>query len=129
MAKGKSKGKKKVKEPESQLAEEKTGVCKAAYSSRDIPSDDELYDLAELFKIFADTTRIKMLYALEGEGKCVGELAEAVGVSQSAVSHQLHNMKRAHLVKCTRNGKQVLYTLSSEHVHAILAQGRSHIEA
>ncbi|WP_294438210.1 metalloregulator ArsR/SmtB family transcription factor [uncultured Slackia sp.] len=86
-----------------------------------------LYDLADLFKVFADTTRIKILYALMGRELAVGDIAELVGATQSAVSHQLRTLKQAHLVKFRRDGKSVMYSLSDDHVYTVLAQGMSHI--
>lgn len=93
----------------------------------DMPADELLYDLADLFRLFADTTRIKILYALMGGEKSVAALAEAVGVSQSAVSHQLRNLRQAHLVKFDRAGKQAIYALSDDHVYTMLEQGMTHI--
>lgn len=93
-----------------------------------MPDEEVLYDLADLFKVFADTTRIKILYALMVEDLNVSDLAEAVGgVSQSAVSHQLRILKQAHLVRFRREGKQVIYALSDDHVYTMLSQGLSHI--
>ena len=100
--------------------------CKGAID-QDMPDDELLYDLADLFKVFADTTRIKILYALMEEDLCVAHIAEAVGATQSAVSHQLRILKQARLVKFQRVGKQVVYSLSDDHVHTVLAQGMSHI--
>lgn len=96
-------------------------------SSTRLPDDEFLYDLAELFKTFGDTTRIKILYALmEGE-LCVCDLSEIVGTSQSAVSHQLRILKQSRLVKFHREGKSAKYSLSDDHVHTMLAQGMEHI--
>lgn len=92
-----------------------------------LPDEEMLYDLADLFRVFADTTRIKMLYALMDTDLCVAEIAEVVGVSQSAVSHQLRILKQAHLVKFRRDGKQVIYSLSDDHVYTVLSQGLTHI--
>ena len=92
-----------------------------------MPDEELLYDLADLFKVFADTTRIKLLYALMEGDLCVADLSEAVGVSQSGVSHQLRSLKQAHLVKGRREGRQIVYSLSDDHVHSILAQGLSHV--
>lgn len=92
-----------------------------------LPDEELLYDLADLFKVFADTTRIKILYALMGRETRVADIAEAVGATQSAVSHQLRTLKQAHLVKFKRDGKSVLYSLSDGHVYTMLAQGMSHI--
>ena len=93
-----------------------------------LPPDEELYDLAELFKIFGDSTRIKILYALlEGE-LCVCDIAKLLEVTQSAVSHQLRVLKSSKLVKFRREGKTVYYSLADEHVVRILSQGMEHIE-
>lgn len=92
-----------------------------------MPDEGILYDLADLFKVFADTTRIKILYALMEQDLCVAHIAEAVGATQSAVSHQLRILKQARLVKFRREGKSLIYSLSDDHVHTVLAQGMSHI--
>ncbi len=95
---------------------------------RALPPDEVLYDLAELFKIFGDSTRVKILYALlEGE-LCVCDLAKLMEVSQSAVSHQLRVLKSSKLVKFRREGKTVYYSLADEHVTRILNQGMEHIQ-
>ena len=92
-----------------------------------MPDEELLYDLADLFKVFADTTRIKILFALMARPMPVGELAETIGATQSAVSHQLRQLKQAHLVKFQRDGKSVIYSLSDDHVYTMLAQGITHI--
>ena len=92
-----------------------------------MPDEELLYDLADLFKVFADTTRIKILYALMGESRCVADIADIVGATQSAVSHQLRTLKQARLVKFQRDGKNVIYSLSDDHVYTMLAQGMTHI--
>ena len=92
-----------------------------------MPDEELLYDLADLFKVFADTTRIKILFALMARAMSVGELADAIGATQSAVSHQLRQLKQAHLVKFQRDGKSVIYSLSDDHVYTMLAQGMTHI--
>ena len=92
-----------------------------------MPDEELLYDLADLFKVFADTTRIKILYALMGKNLCVADLAELIGATQSAVSHQLRTLKQARLVKFQRDGKNVIYSLSDDHVYTMLAQGMTHI--
>ncbi|MEA5019678.1 MAG: metalloregulator ArsR/SmtB family transcription factor [Gordonibacter sp.] len=92
-----------------------------------LPDEELLYDLADLFKVFGDTTRIKILYALMGQERCVADIAELIGATQSAVSHQLRTLKQARLVKFQRDGKNVIYSLSDDHVHTMLAQGMSHI--
>ena len=92
-----------------------------------LPDDEMLYDLADLFKVFSDTTRIKILYSLMPGEKCVADIAEAIGATQSAVSHQLRILKTARLVKFQRDGKNVLYSLSDDHVYTIIAVGMSHM--
>ncbi len=92
-----------------------------------LPPEEELYDLAELFKIFGDSTRVKLLYALlEGE-LCVCDLARLMDVSQSAVSHQLRVLKNSKLVKFRRSGKTIYYSLADQHVVGILSLGMEHI--
>lgn len=92
-----------------------------------LPGEELLYDLADLFKVFADTTRIKILYALMPGSRCVADIAAAVGASQSAVSHQLRVLKQARLVRFCRDGKNIIYSLSDDHVQTILAQGMTHL--
>lgn len=92
-----------------------------------LPNEELLYDLADLFKVFGDTTRIKILYALMDTELCVAHLAERVSVTQSAVSHQLRTLKQARLVKFRRDGKNVIYSLSDDHVYTMLAQGMNHL--
>ena len=92
-----------------------------------LPADEVLYDLAELFKIFGDSTRIKLLYALYESELCVCDLADVLGLTQSAVSHQLRLLKSSKLVKFRREGKTVYYSLADDHVIHILAQGMEHI--
>ena len=92
-----------------------------------MPDEEMLYDLADLFKAFADTTRIKILYTLMGKDRCVADIAELIGATQSAVSHQLRMLKQARLVKFQRDGKNIIYSLSDDHVYTVLAQGMTHI--
>ena len=92
-----------------------------------MPDEELLYDLADFFKTFGDTTRVKILYALMEQDLCVAELAEAIGATQSAVSHQLRTLKQSRLVRAKREGKNVVYSLSDDHVHSILDQGMTHI--
>ena len=92
-----------------------------------MPDEELLYDLADLFKVFADTTRIKILYALMGRELCVADIAEATSTSQSAVSHQLRILKQSHLVKFRRDGRNINYSLADDHVYTMLNQGMSHI--
>ena len=105
------------------------GACAEAFGETpdELPDEELLYDLADLFKVFADTTRIKILYALMGSELAVNDIAALIGASQSAVSHQLRILKQAHLVKFRRVGKSVMYSLSDDHVYTMLAQGMSHI--
>lgn len=92
-----------------------------------MPDEELLYDLADLFKVFSDTTRIKILYSLMSGELRVADIAETIGATQSAVSHQLRILKTARLVKFQRDGKNVIYSLADDHVHTMLAQGLSHI--
>ena len=87
-----------------------------------------LYDLAELFRVFGDTTRIKVLYALFESELCVNDIAQVVGISQSAVSHQLRLLKANKLVKFRRDGKTVYYSLDDDHVRSMIALGMEHVE-
>lgn len=93
-----------------------------------VPNEEELYDLAELFKVFGDSTRIRILYVLFKEEVCVCDIAEELGMTQSAISHQLKILKTNRLVKSKRDGKQIIYSLADEHVRTIIAMGREHIE-
>lgn len=93
----------------------------------DMPDEEILYDLADLFKIFSDTTRVKILFALTTGEMSVNDLSDAVTLSQSAVSHQLRILKQTHLVRFRRDGKQIIYSLSDDHVHTMLSQGMTHI--
>ena len=96
--------------------------------SQKMPDEDELYDLAELFKVFGDSTRIRILYVLFEAEVCVCDLAQALNMTQSAISHQLKILKQNKLVKSRREGKSVFYSLADNHVRTIIAQGREHIE-
>ncbi|MCR4740478.1 MAG: metalloregulator ArsR/SmtB family transcription factor [Lachnospiraceae bacterium] len=95
---------------------------------KNLPDEDEMYDLAELFKVFGDSSRIKILFALFEEEICVCDLSKALNMTQSAVSHQLKILKQARLVRCKRDKKQVIYFLADDHVRSIIGQGREHIE-
>lgn len=94
---------------------------------KDMPDDDTLIDVAELFKVFGDSTRIKILNALSGGELCVCDISTAVGMTSSAVSHQLKILKNAELVRFRREGKTVFYSLADGHVNTILEQGFEHI--
>ena len=92
-----------------------------------MPDEESLYDLAELFKIFGDSTRIRILYVLFEAEVCVCDIAEALNMTQSAISHQLRILKQNKLVKNRREGKSIFYSLADEHVRSIIAQGFEHI--
>ena len=92
------------------------------------PAKEELYDLAELFKVFGDSTRIRILHALIETELCVGDMAQILNLTQSAVSHQLKILKDAKLVKFRREGKIIFYALDDEHVRTILSMGVEHVE-
>ncbi|MBO4506969.1 MAG: winged helix-turn-helix transcriptional regulator [Lachnospiraceae bacterium] len=93
-----------------------------------LPLEDEMYDLAELFKCFGDSTRVRILCVLLQGEFCVGDIAEALNMTQSAVSHQLKLLKQAKLIAGKRDGKQILYSLADEHVRSIISIGLEHIE-
>ena len=94
---------------------------------RESPGTALLCDLADLFRVFGDTTRIRILYALTESEMCVCAIAEYLSMEQSAISHQLKVLRDNHLVKTRREGKTVYYALADDHVHAILAQGFDHL--
>ena len=110
-------------------------VCETQHTHDDVvdkvkhemPGEDELYDLADLFKTFGDSTRIRILYALFETELCVCDIVEALGMSQSAISHQLRILKQAKLVKYRREGKMIYYSLDDDHVKMILGQGMDHV--
>lgn len=93
-----------------------------------LPDENELYDLAELFKVFGDSTRIRILFVLFEAEVCVCDIAQALNMTQSAISHQLRILKQSKLVKSRRKGKSIFYSLADSHVRTIIAQGREHIE-
>ncbi len=93
-----------------------------------MPDETELYDLAELFKIFGDSTRIRILFVLFEAEVCVCDLASVLNMTQSAISHQLKILKQNKLVKSRREGKSMFYSLADDHVRTIIAQGQEHIE-
>ncbi len=97
------------------------------YVTSQLPEETNLYNLAELFKVFGDTTRIKILYALSVNEMCVCDIAETLNMSQSAISHQLRVLKNNKLVKNRRDGKSMIYTLADDHIVKILSQGYEHI--
>lgn len=94
----------------------------------EMPDDEDLYDLAELFKVFGDSTRIRILYALlESEEMCVGDIAQLLGLTPTACSHQLRVLKNNKLVRFRRDGKIIFYSLADQHVKRILGMGMEHI--
>ena len=90
--------------------------------------EDQLYDLAEVFKVFGDSTRIKILYLLFEAELCVCDIAQLLNMTQSAISHQLRILKQNRLVKNRRDGKSVFYSLADSHVKTIISQGMEHIQ-
>lgn len=90
--------------------------------------EDTIIDIAELFKVFADSTRMKVIYALLEDELCVCDIANIVGTTQSAISHQLRILKQAKLVKYRKEGKTVYYSLDDDHVLQIFEKGREHVE-
>ena len=92
-----------------------------------MPPEEALYDLADFFKVFGDSTRIKILYALVATEMCVQDLADLLNMNQSAISHQLRILKQAHVVKYRKEGRFALYSLDDDHVTQIVAQGMSHL--
>ena len=91
------------------------------------PVDEVLYKLADLYKVFGDPTRIRILYALSGGELCVCDIADILGMTVSAISHQLRILKNAKLVSFRKDGKSVFYSLADEHVGLILEKGMEHI--
>lgn len=92
-----------------------------------LPDEEVFYDLADFFKVFGDSSRIKILFALEVGEMCVGDIAESLGMTQSAVSHQLRVLRQSDLVKFRKDGKVTYYSLDDNHVLTVLQQGYSHI--
>lgn len=92
-----------------------------------MPEEDELYDLAELFSVFGDSTRIRILFVLVNGELCVCDIAETLNMTQSAISHQLKLLKQSRLVKSRREGKSIFYYLADDHVRSIIGMGMEHI--
>jgi len=92
-----------------------------------MPNDRQLYDLAELYKVFGDTTRIKILLVLLDQEVCVCDIADALNMTSSAISHHLNILKRSKLIKSRRDGKSVYYSLADIHVKTIISQGMIHL--
>ncbi len=93
-----------------------------------MPPEEELQDLADFFKVFGDATRLKILYVLLCSEMCVYDISAVLGMSQSAISHQLRVLKQMDLVKNRREGKTIFYALADDHITTILSQGLDHIE-
>jgi len=93
-----------------------------------MPDEELLYDLAELYKVFGDSTRIRILYVLFEAEMCVCDIAQLLNMSMSAISHQLRVLKQSRLVKFRRDGKTVFYSLADDHVRSIINQGLEHVE-
>lgn len=113
-------------EPESECCQE-THHHHLEYLKNRMPTQQEMDDAAELFKVFGDPTRLKLLAVLLAQEMCVCDLSDLLGISQSAVSHQLRLLRTSRLVKNRREGKSVYYSLDDDHVATILAQGMEHV--
>ncbi len=117
------------------MSEDKFAVCDCEVIHADVveevlktmPPEETLYDLADFFKIFGDSTRVKILWALDRSEMCVCDLAVLLNMTKSAISHQLKTLRQNKLVKYRRNGKSVYYSLQDEHVKNILEIGLEHI--
>ena len=117
------------------MEERKDEICEGCEVHEDLlkivnetlPEETELYDLAELFKVFGDSTRIRILFVLFEAEVCVCDLAKVLNMTQSAI-HQLRILKQNKLVKNRREGKSIFYSLADDHVRTIINQGRDHIE-
>ena len=92
-----------------------------------MPEKETLEQIAELFKAFGDTTRVRILWLLLQQEQCVGQIADTLEISQSAISHQLRILKQMHLIKVRRDGKNALYSLADDHVRTILLMGLEHV--
>ena len=93
-----------------------------------MPEDDLFNKLAEFFKILGDTTRAKILFALDQNEMCVCDIANVLGMSKSSISHQLGTLRRMNIVKCRKQGKEVYYTIDDDHVQKLFELGIEHIE-
>lgn len=118
------------------LLKEKIGQCEVNVIHEDIigkvlknlPDEDRLFELADFFKVFGDSTRVRILWALSISEMCVCDISCLLGMSQSAISHQLRVLKSARLVKGRRDGKVMYYSLDDEHISGILHQGLDHVQ-
>ncbi len=94
----------------------------------EMPSEETVYDLADFFKIFGDSTRMSILFAIDGAPLCVCDIAELLGMTKSAVSHQLKILRQSHLITYKKSGKNVFYTLADDHVRDIIEKALEHIK-
>lgn len=117
---------KETENKEQEAREERADIVNRVLEQQ--PDDEILYDLAELFKVFGDSTRIKILYSMFEHELCVNDIAGLLNLSQSSVSHQLRILKTSKLVKFRREGKSIYYSLDDEHVRAIISMGMEHVE-
>ena len=111
---------------EKEFADTREDIIKSIQAKQ--PDIEVLYDLAELFKVFGDSTRIRILYSMFEKELCVNDIARLLNLSQSSVSHQLRILKTSKLVKFRREGKSIFYSLDDEHVRAIISMGMEHVE-
>lgn len=116
----------KTENAESELQKDREDIVNKVLEQQ--PDDEILYDLAELFKVFGDSTRIKILYSMFENELCVNDIARLLNLSQSSVSHQLRILKTSKLVKFRREGKSIYYSLDDEHVRSIISMGMEHVE-
>ncbi len=118
------------------LPQEPVEVCSFLHVHEDlvkkvqdaIPDEEDLYSLADFFKVFADSTRIRILYVLLCSETCVCDIAQLLGMTQPAISHQLRILKQMNLVRARRDGKTIFYSLADDHIASILSQGMEHIK-
>ena len=118
------------------LPQEPVEVCSYLHVHEDlvkkeqdaIPDEEDLYSLADFFKVFADSTRIRILYVLLCSETCVCDIAQLLGMTQPAISHQLRILKQMNLVRARRDGKTIFYSLADDHIASILSQGMEHIK-
>ena len=111
---------------EKDFADTREDIIKSIQAKQ--PDIEVLYDLAELFKVFGDSTRIRILYSMFEKELCVNDIARLLNLSQSSVSHQLRILKTSKLMKFRREGKSIFYSLDDEHVRAIISMGMEHVE-
>ncbi len=115
------------------MEKEKIDIC-SCFNENNVSNAKEnalreeiLYDMADFFKAFSDSTRVRILYTLLNGEMCVGDLVQVLGITQSAVSHQLRNLRQNNIVKFRKEGKAVIYSLDDSHVKGILSQALSHL--